>query len=526
MTERETTTAMTTDRSRIGPLVLSFALVLLAGCGERDDKAEGPPAGEWSVTAWGRLFEVFPEVEPLVAGESATAHTHVTRLSDFSPLVDGTVTIVLHGRSGEKVFSADEPVRPGIYTILLAPDSPGEYDLSFRITTSGETEEIRGGRVRVGTAESPGTIIRAPAPRGATDGGEPIDFLKEQQWRSDFGTDWVRSGRLALSTSGLARVRPPAGGETTITAPFDGVVRPAGAWPYPGYPVAAGRPLFQVVPRVAAERSLASLDAEAAGIANELQTARARLTRLEELFELDAVSRRELEEARARVQTLEARQRAARDDLASARSSRSGGAAGAITISAPFRGEIARVVATPGSTVAAGQELARLVRTDVMWLEIALPPSGARDLSEAGIAGVVLVDRQHPPIRIDQGLRLISVAPEISRETGTITALVEISAATGLALGATVEAHVLTPHEQEGIVIPATAVIDDGGVPIVYLQLSGESFVRQEISVLSLQGDLILVDHLVPGQRMVTRGGDAIRRVSLMSSGEAHGHVH
>jgi hypothetical protein len=63
-------------------------------------------------------------------------------------------------------------------------------------------------------------------------------------------------------------------------------------------------------------------------------------------------------------------------------------------------------------------------------------------------------------------------------------------------------------------------------VTVVYLQLAGETFVRQEVSVLERQGDRVLVDHLVPGQRAVTRGGDAIRRSSLLSTGTSHGHIH
>ncbi|HUP45905.1 MAG TPA: efflux RND transporter periplasmic adaptor subunit [Thermoanaerobaculia bacterium] len=503
-----------------------IVLLITSGCRDPRNGAAEASGENWSVTAWGTLFEVFPEIEPLVAGQTAIAHTHVTRLEDFLPLTQGEVAIVLSGASGEQVFGVDRPVRPGIYQIEINPRSPGEYDLAFRIRTRSGSEEIRGGTVRVGTAEDPGGIVRAPAPRGATGGGAPVGFLKEQQWRSALGTEWVRNGMLSQSTSGLATVRPPAGGETAITAPVDGVVHPsAGAWPYPGVAVARGRALFQLVPRTAADVSLASLEAAVSELETDLATARARLSRLEELFSLQAVSRRELEEARARVQTLEARRRASRQDLAAAQSSRGGGAAGSLTIRAPFAGEIASVTATPGTTVAAGDELARLVRTDSLWLEIALPPSGAREIA-AGVAGVVLVDREGPPIRITDGLRLISVAPVISRETGTVTVLIEMPPDAGLALGVTVEAHVLTTVQRPGVVIPSTAVVDDGGVPIVYLQLGGESFVRQEISVLSRQGDLMLVDHLVPGQRLVTRGGNAIRRASLLSSGAVEGHVH
>jgi hypothetical protein len=46
------------------------------------------------------------------------------------------------------------------------------------------------------------------------------------------------------------------------------------------------------------------------------------------------------------------------------------------------------------------------------------------------------------------------------------------------------------------------------------------------VEVVARQGAVALVEGLVAGQRLVTRGGDAIRRAALMSSGEAHGHMH
>ena len=506
-----------------------FALLLCfttLGCGRAEETAGEVAASNWSVTAWGNRYEVFPEVEPLIEGETVTAHTHVTKLVDFAPLTEGTVEIVLSGTAGSHVFRAEQPARPGIYQVQIKPPARGEYDLAFRITADGGAEEIRGGRVRVGTAAAPGSVVRAPAPRGATGGGDPIPFLKEQQWQSGFGTDWVRSGMVSQSAAGLATVRAPAGGDAVITAPVDGVLQAAGGrWPFPGMAVGRGSALFQITPTVAADVSLPSLQSSASELDAELAAARARLSRLEELYALEAVSRREIDEARTRVQTLESRARAARQDLSAARASRSGSAGGGVAIRAPFAGQIARINATPGATIAAGTELARLVSTDALWLEIALPPSGARSVA-AGIEGVVLSDRERPPTRITQGVRLISVAPEISPDTGTVSVLLEIPPDPSLPLGSTFEAHVLTGLKTSGIAIPTTAVVDDGGISIVYLQLAGESFVRQQITVLSREGDRILVEGLVAGQRLVTRGGDVIRRASLMSSGAAQGHVH
>ncbi len=519
-------------RWRVG--LLLAAAIAWAGC--TSPSAEAPPATaeSWAVTSWGTHFEVFPEIEPLVAGEPAMAHTHVTQLDGFTPLTDGEVEIVLSGPSGEQVFSADQPLRPGIFAIEVKPrevdpGAPGDFELSFRIRGPEGSEELRGGKVHVGTAQQPGGLKVAPAPRGATDAGEPLPFLKEEQWRSDFATTWVRSGQLSRSVSGLARVRPPAGGEAAVTSPVDGVLRPTPGrtWPFVGLTVDRGHSLFQVVPHVAVDRSLATLEGELRALAAELETARGRHSRLRELLALGATSQREVEEARVRVETLDARHSAAASDLADARSSRRGGVAGAgLNLRSPFAGEVARISISPGVTVTAGDPLARVVRTDAVWFEISLSSAAARQIAEEGVRGVVLSDPEHGSVRIEEGLRLVSVAPEMTPETGTVTVLLEAPPTTGLVLGMVLEARVLSNKQRQGLVIPASAVVDDGGVSVVYLQLSGESFIRQQVEVLERQGDRLLVDRLIPGQRLVSRGGDAIRRSSLMASGQAHGHVH
>jgi len=511
------------------------ALFLVACVSSPASEQHGHSHGDgeaWSVTALGERFEVFPEIDVLEVGRTAMAHTHVTRLADFAPLVEGTVEIVLVDGGGRQVFGVDGSADPGHFAIEITPGRTGEAQLLFRIDDGAGIEEIRGGWVRVGEAHHPEGLVRAPELPAGTDGGEPVAFLKEQQWQGRFATAWVEEGHLARSVSGVATFRPPAGGESSVTAQVDGVVQPPAesrSWPFVGRRVERDSPLFRVVPLVASERSLATLEAEVETLAVELESARARSARLRELLTLEAVSEREVGEAGVRARLLETRHRAAERDFESARSSREGGADGAgISLKAPFSGRIAAVNTTPGATVAAGDSLARLVRTDVVWIEVALPPQDARRLAEAGLRGVVLDDPESGPVRIDEGLSLVSVSPELSPRTGTVTVLLEAPglAGTGFALGSTVAAQVLMAGEDSGIVVPASAVVDDGGVPVVFLQLAGEDFQRQTVTVLSRQGDQVLVGGLAPGQRLVTRGGDAIRRSSLMASGEAHGHVH
>lgn len=488
--------------------------------------------GSWAVTAWGEAFEIFAEAGPLVVGEVSSSHTHVTILDGFPPLEEGTVAAVLRSPDGEEaVFSQDAPVRSGIYDVAIAPEHAGEYELLFRVTTPAASEDVPAGRVRVGTTDDPGGLTehRETAAGGS---GEPVSFLKEQQWRVPFATDWVRRAEVPDAVHGLGTVRPVAGGEFVLTAPVDAVVLPAGgkAWPYPGLAVHRGRALFRLAPRLDAQPSLTTLAAEVRVLESELELARGRRQRLDQLLEVEAVSRRETEEARARETALATRLDAARADLGTVRAARRGGESGeTIAIAAPTHGAVAAVDVSPGQAVDAGAVLGRVVRTDLLWLEVRLRPADAARLT-ADPAGLEL-DVAGLPAEITfspSDLRLVSRSPEIDPATGTVGVLIELARGfEDLRIGSAVEANLQLPEMLAGVVLPATARIDDGGVDVVYVQLDGENFERREIEVRARDGGTLLVEGLAPGERLVTRGGGAIRRSSLVSTGGAdHGHVH
>jgi hypothetical protein len=113
MTTEETMTTVTDSPSAprsslLGALVVVVVSgLVVGGCTPETAPVPTPPSGEnWSVTAWGQRFEVFPEVAPLIAGETATSHTHVTILEGFQPMQSGSVEVVLESSSGDQVFRA------------------------------------------------------------------------------------------------------------------------------------------------------------------------------------------------------------------------------------------------------------------------------------------------------------------------------------------------------------------------------------------------------------------------------------
>jgi len=516
------------------PWILLLALAVLGGCGGgHEHPAEVAEEDEsWAVTAWGEHFEIFAEADPLELGATSMAFTHVTTLKDFSPLVEGVVSVVLVDASGgEAVFTKEISTRPGIFSIDVVPESPGEFDLVFRVTTAVRQEDVSAGRVRVGEAGSSGGLVE-PAPTTAeaegAAGGAEISFLKEQQWKTEFATSWVEVGEFSESVSGPGRVEPAAGGEVLLTSPIDGVVS-APNWPFSGQEVAGNAVVFRVTPRVASGLSLAEFEARAAGLEAELEVARKRLARLEGLLEMGATSPRERDEAEARVATLESRQVAATRNLERARAGRQGGPATteAVAVRAPFPARVARVDLTPGEAVPMGAPLGLLVRDRPLWLAVALKPEAAAGLGAPEGLDVRLSNGREPMTFRGDGVRFVSFSPKVDPATGTVTALFEVDASVGeLPIGSLFDAQVLLAQQIRGVVVPQAALVDDGGVPVVYLQVGGESFVRAEVAVVGRQGGRALVEGLPPGARVVDQGGNAIRRATLVASDVGEAHIH
>ena len=510
-------------RRRVPVIFFSLALASIVACRGSDGVPQSPAHDDdgWSVTAWGDRYEIFAETDGLVAGQVAASNPHVTVLADFSPLRSGTVRIVLRSADGrEQVFETSTPKREGIFPVEMKPAAPGEFDLLFRVRSAAGEEEISAGRVRVGTADEPAGAVASAAEAG----GDTVSFLKEQQWRTSFATTWAEQGVLHDSVSGPGKVRPVAGGEAVLTAPTDATVG-SEPWPHLGLEVAKGSVLFRLVPR-AGGRNLLEVQADAEALAADVEVARKRAERLNELLKLEATSLAEVERARAVLVALEARLAAARRGLGA--SDALEGPARPVEIRAPWAGRIAELLVSPGQTVAAGAPLGRVVRVKPLWLEVALRPEDAARLPADRLAVHVRRPGAVEALAFPtSSARLVSRAPEVDSRTASLTVLLQLDAAVSeLPIGSSVEVDLLLPAERKGIVVPLSTLVQDAATSVVYIQLEGETFARREVRVLARQGREALVEGLRAHERVVTVGGGAVRRSSLLSSGAPEGHVH
>jgi len=75
--------------------------------------------------------------------------------------------------------------------------------------------------------------------------------------------------------------------------------------------------------------------------------------------------------------------------------------------------------------------------------------------------------------------------------------------------------------------VPESAIVDDGGRPVVFIQREGEAFVRRPVKLGIREGNLVqIAEGLQGGERIVTKGAYLIRLAALSSQIPAHGHVH
>jgi RND family efflux transporter MFP subunit len=297
-------------------------------------------------------------------------------------------------------------------------------------------------------------------------------------------------------------------------------VRPSGPFPRVGQTVKKGQVLAFLAPRLGGDTDQATLEAAAGKAKIALDQARRERERMESLFKDEAIPEKRLLEARANEQAA-----AAEAQAAQARQGQLVGTGG-IAIRAPIDGTLADVAVAPGAFVADGAPLFHVANTGRLWLEARVPESEIGRLGTPSGASFS-VDGFDRPFVIEPGRngKLIAVGGVVDAATRTVPAIFEFANPGGLRLGMTAKAQLYAGQGVEGVLVPASAVQDESGTSVVYVQTGGESFERRIVRVGARDGEWVaILDGIEPGQRVVNKGGYLIRLSTSMSAAVGHAH--
>jgi multidrug efflux pump subunit AcrA (membrane-fusion protein) len=179
---------------------------------------------------------------------------------------------------------------------------------------------------------------------------------------------------------------------------------------------------------------------------------------------------------------------------------------------------------TPGSRVAAGTPLFTIVDPSLVWLRVNVPVAKAPLLSDtSGAEFRIEGSARHYPI-----VKTVSVGSIVDSMSRTVPVLYEVANPDGaIKIGAMAQALVYTGGASEGVVIASSAILDEDGRPIAFVQLSGERFEKRTLEIGAVDGQFTLVlSGIVAGERVVTGAAYQVRLASLSTNVPAEGHAH
>lgn len=308
----------------------------------------------------------------------------------------------------------------------------------------------------------------AAIPRGEEEEEEgAISYLKEQQWQVDFATAPVVRRTLRESIPVVATIRATASGEAEISAPHDGQLARRGKdFPAIGTRVSKGQVLAVVGSPLG--RELQALDRDVSGTA----------------------------------------------------------------LRAPIDGIIAHVHTTAGSYLEKGQPVFHIVDAEKLWLESRIPEVDVLRLTDVAGAWVALPGVDAPLVIMTKGEqangRVVAYSQAIDARTRTASLILEFANPDQrLRTGMLVEANVFTGNRVEDLAVPVSAIVRDGGVPVVFVELGGESFERRVVQTGIRDGDYIEIRSGVSdGERVVSRGAYLVKLAASGPAEAGHGHAH
>jgi membrane fusion protein, heavy metal efflux system len=473
------------------------------GHGEQQGEAGG---GSVAVTLWTEKMELFMEYPMFSVNRPGRFIIHLTILDGFQPVRDGAVELIFVAEDGHSHAVTDTALlREGIFATTVELHDAGAYEFAVVYDGPAVRDSFLIPGFTVSTA--PDQIPHA----GSSESGEEISFLKEQQWKVPFATTEVETREIKRSVWAIGEVLPSPSAYVEIVSPVDGVMRvgESGQLALPGSVVKRGDVLATITPPVQGDGWASSRLA--------YEQARRDYERAKRLKERRAVSEREFERIRNEYLSLKGGFEALSG----------GGEANALTLKAPISGKIIEWQVRPGQRVSDGDKLMAIVDPMTVWLRINVYE---RDFAGLGTPVGAYVRSGGPgggwtiPA---SDMRVLTTGGALDPTTRTVPVLLEVANSENrLRINESTPIELYTSEGDVTTAIPKSAVYEDDGMDVVFVQTGGESFEKQFVTVgPHYQGWVTALTGLKPGQRVVTKGGYHVKLASTSASTGA-GHAH
>ncbi len=463
------------------------------------------------ITTYSEDFEIFAEADPFVQGKASNILAHFTHLEDFKPLTEASITMSLVvGTKGIRQ-TVDTPLKEGIYSFRLQPETTGMGRIFFDISLNDSIYRIEGGRFMVFADEH--SAIHA-AEESALEHPAAISFTKEQSWLVDFETTTAKSRSLGVVIKTVGEIIPARDEEITLSAKTQGIVRFINNTLYEGIRLHNGEVLMNISGEGLAEGNASQRYQEAR---NNFQRARADYERLSSLAESRIVSQAELLEAENEYQNA----RAVFENL-SRNFSESGQ-----QVKSPKQGFLTNLFVSNGEFVEAGQALASVSSNNNLVIKTQIQQRYAPMLPNIKTANLITNEGDVYSLDSLNG-SILSYARSINNESHLLPVYLQLEQNPGWIAGSLLDVFLKTSGTEEQITVPVTALVEEQGNYFVFVQIHPESFEKREVKTGQSDGEYIeILRGLSANERIISRGALLVKMAAASGAIDPHsGHVH
>lgn len=448
-------------------------------------------------------YELFAETEPFVTGEEVSVLAHLTKLTDFKPLKDETLSAVL--KVGNQTASAEvQPKIAGIYQLKLKAPQAGDGQLMIFMNDKQERIAVPV-RIYKDSHEPHHDFDEEETPASA------VSFTKEQSWNVVFATGLTRMAPVGQLIKTTARVEALPAKSYTLTAQTSGTVNFASNSLVAGSSVKAGQALFSISGAGMGDDNAALVFQSAQG---DYELAKAEYERMSQLVEKEIVSKREFQEAKNQYEKAKAKF----DNL------QQNFNAGGQTVYATTAGVLEQIQVRNGQHVEKGQALATIASYANVQLIANLPSRYRNDLSS--VHAVSYKSSGASWKQLDASLT--SVGQRVDESSFRLPVYFEAANTGDLLPGSLIELNITCSSDRPQVVIPTEALLEQQGNYFVYVQLNPESFEKRQVFPAASDGvETVITNGLADGERIVTKGAVLVKLASVSNTLDPHaGHVH
>lgn len=458
-------------------------------------------------TVYSDRLELFIEIDELKAGEESGMHAHFTTLKEvYGPLENARIS--MQAKLGSEIINQVDanPSIPGIYELKFTPEKQGVLDLYFLINAPGLNDTVVLHHVHVAGKE-PGHHHHEEAELGE------ITFTKEQAWKSRFRVEQVqqKSFNNVITASGEMTAMP--GEKQNISARTEGLILFTSRDLVQGSKVTKGDLLFTISGRGMADNNVAVKFNDAK---TQYLLSKSNFERQKKLYEQQVVSERQFIEARSRYVSDSVMYYSLNETVTSE----------GLNMYAPKSGHLHELNVSEGQYVERGQLLATLSNDQVILLRA--------DVPQQHYAGLKLViDANFRPAYSDRVYtieeldgRLLARGASVAENDHYLPLYFEVNNDGSLLEGAFVEFYLKTTDMKQAIVIPSSTLIEEQNNFYVYVQVSGETYAKRQVSIIANDGITSAISGGVEaGERIVTEGVMLVKTASI-NAVPTHGHAH